>query len=129
MEDVMPYIVASVVVIMLILVSIRMQVSMMEGLNDITVVNNDRLGYKSAGAFHILNEEKRYGVLTREQYDNLKNNCAQSVSGFQGNPMTLGDANCGEVIKPLPVPIMILESGNENTYKKMKVGETSEGFG
>jgi len=128
MEDVLPYVAASVMIILIILVSIKMQISMMEGLNDLTVENNDRLGYKSAGSFQFLTKGERFGVLTREQYDSLKDNCGQSVDGFSGEPLTLGDAGCSEVITPLPAPLMIVEPEAENSYKKMKVGETSEGF-
>ena len=128
MEDVLPYVAASVMIILIILVSIKMQISMMEGLNDLTVENNDRLGYKTAGSFQFLTKGERFGVLTREQYDSLKDNCGQSVDGFSGKPLTLEDAGCSEVITPLPVPLMIVEPEAENSYKKMEVGETSEGF-
>lgn len=127
MEDVMPFVVASLVIILVILLSIRMQISTMEGLNDLTVENNERLGYKAAGSFHILNQGDRVGVLTEDQYSDMAQNCAQSVSGFSGDPLTLGDAGCSEVRVGLPVPLQIIQNGNVQN-RQMKVGETSEGI-
>lgn len=128
MDDVMPFVVASVVIILVIVLSIRMQISTMEGLDELTVENNQRLAYKSAGSMHILNEGERVGVLTRDRYYDITENCAEDVQGFDGGPLVLEKFDCGNVNTPLPVPLQIIESDGDITNTDLMVGETNEGF-
>jgi hypothetical protein len=129
MDDVMPFVVGSVVIILVIVLSIRMQISTMEGLDELTVENNQRLAYKSAGALHVTSEgENRAGVITRDQYNDMAENCAESIPGFARDPLVLEKANCGDIVTPLPVPLQIIEPDGEIINTRLMVGETSEGF-
>jgi hypothetical protein len=128
MDDVMPFVVGSVVIILVIVLSIRMQISTMEGLDELTVENNQRLAYKSAGSLHITSKGDRTGVLTRDQYNDMTENCAEEISGFARDPLVLEKANCGDIVTPLPVPLQIIEPDGEIINTRLMVGETSEGF-
>jgi hypothetical protein len=128
MKDVIPFVVGSILIILVILLSIRMQISTMQGLDELTVENNQRLGYKAAGSLHVLDNGDRVGVLTREEYRQVKQNCAENTPGFSGEPLTLDNANCPELEIPLPVPLQIIEEDGSITNTNMMVGETSEGI-
>jgi hypothetical protein len=128
MKDVIPFVVGSILIILVILLSIRMQISTMQGLDELTVENNQRLGYKAAGSLHILDNGDRVGVMTREEYRQVKQNCAENTPGFGGEPLTLDNANCPELEIPLPVPLQIIEEDGSITNTNMMVGETSEGI-
>lgn len=128
MDDVLPFVVGSMMIILVVVFAIQMQISTMEGLNELTIENNQRLAYKSAGSFHMLNKGERTGVLARDQYNEMKENCAEKIDGFSRDPLVMEDANCGNVVNPLPVPMQIIESDGKITNTQMMVGETSEGF-
>ncbi|MFT4892298.1 MAG: hypothetical protein ACI8Z7_000065 [Candidatus Nanohaloarchaea archaeon] len=127
-KDVLPFVIGSVLIILVILLSIRMQISTMQGLDELTVENNQRLGYKAAGSMHVLDEGDRIGVMTRQEYRQIKQNCAETVPGFGGEPLTLDNADCPELEIPLPVPLQIVEEDGQITNTRMMVGESSEGF-
>lgn len=127
-KDVLPFVIGSVLIILVIILSIRMQISTMQGLDELTVENNQRLGYKAAGSLHIMDRGERIGVLTREDYVEAKQNCAEEIPGFSGDPLTLSNAGCSEVEIPLPVPIQVVGSEGRIDNGQMLVGETSEGI-
>lgn len=115
MDDVVTYIVAAVFIILLILISIRMQISTIDGLSQVTVENNDRLGLKAAGAMHIYNQSERQGVLTEDQFEELQSTCASGVKGFNADLLILRSSDCTEAVIPLPVPLQVEgEDGVQN---------------
>ncbi|MFQ3275587.1 MAG: hypothetical protein ACI9LV_000053 [Candidatus Nanohaloarchaea archaeon] len=128
MESPIIGIVSGLVIIMVIWLAMMMQASTMEGLDDLTRQNNERLGYKAAGALHMLERGERTGVLTRGQYNSLQENCAEEVSGFESGPLVIDESDCGQVFTPLPVPLQIIESDGSITNTHLMVGETSEGI-
>lgn len=148
----MPFLVASVFLIILITFTIRLQASTIEELDKVTMENNQRLSYKAAGSTHILGEGERFGVLTETQYKRLTQACGSFTPGFSGDPLTLKSSDC-ESLYPLPVPVQVLVTGEEDTSysnrfeiseynirktrrknfdyvinTRLGIGETNEGF-
>ncbi|MBY6293964.1 hypothetical protein GLU60_01090 [Nanohaloarchaea archaeon H01] len=123
----------SMLLIFFILLSIRMQVSMIDGLSETTRETNQRLGYKAAGSFHFMMQGDRMGVIDEERYSDLKTqgssgSCFASLPGFEDGPLLFSDSrNCGEVERPLKLGILVQDNREEGMVQ-FNVGETSEGF-
>lgn len=130
--DIMPFIIASVFLLLFITISIKMQVSTINGMNEVTVETSERIGYKAAGSMQILDEGENFGVLSAKQYNNLKQSagtgCSADLPGFgPDEPLRFNDETCGEVVRPLAIPLTVKDPDGENFYN-LTVGESSEGF-
>lgn len=124
---------ASVILLFFIMISIKMQISTIDGLNQVTTETNERLGYKAAGSFHLLMKGDEFGTLDQDGYEQLKTStsdgCIANIPGFgQNEPLRFDDGDCGDVTKPLPVPLRINVQGGEDIMYNLDVGESNEGF-
>ncbi len=65
----MEMIVAMIIVITVITLAVKMQLGAMKDLNEVSSSTLNRVGYKSAVSFHILNVDDEFGEMSEEESD------------------------------------------------------------
>ena len=127
--DVLPFIIGSVILLFFVTISVQMQISTIQGMNDVTVETSERIGYKAAGGLHMLKNEE-FGVMSSGEFEQMGSptgsGCTADLPGF-GPEQTLryGDeGECGETTRPIRTVLTVRD--NEITVHNISIGETSE---